>query len=584
MRAMHQVESLLSDVSHEWWTDDPAPTRALLDQLEADLAAGSEPFADVWGRGVIPDHSLARIDNPLPPAMRYRLGSVAERMAATLDAVSGEGRCEVAYLCSRFFDAAGQSAKALVAGEDALRHCLDPHSVTALRARSLLADLRWREQGREGAPPLAEYLDAERARSHIPGLALGIVRDGQLLLSDGWGAADIAAGLPATPETIYQICSITKTFTATGLMLLAHEGRLTLQDPIVRWLPQLPSTLAGVTLRHMLSHTSGIRNIWERMVAEVRVPDDLVRIGSELVLESVPGERYNYNNTAFHLLGLVLPAVTGMPFAEFIEERMMRPLGMQITPSQEPSLPNDRRARGYTWDSGKLQAVSEGRGFWSSGAGGFASSVSDLIRWDAALEGETLLPHSTWEQVWTPSALNSGETVGTGLGWGTGALLGRRKVGHLGGDRGFRSNFMRYLEDRLTVIFFANSDKVDQSYLEEGIAKYFLRPLTLPVDPDPAMTAHLKQIWIDMSAGRADPSAFSPETRKLHAAALTETAAFYRALGPLTAFNFIERRSAGSSTTFRYRIQLGNTPWVQSLVLNEAGQVTDFSVEQRRAL
>jgi D-alanyl-D-alanine carboxypeptidase len=580
---MPAAEVLLSDVSSEWWTDDPGPTRALLDQLEADLTTGSTRFAAKWASGVIPDHSLARIDNPLPPAVRYRLGHVAEHMEALLDTLSGEGRSEVALLCGRFYDAAGQVAKAIAAAGDAWRYCQDPHSVAALRAQSLLADLRWRAGRREGAPPVAEYLDAEQARSHIPGLALGIVRDGQLLLCGGRGMADIEAGLPATAETVYQICSITKTFTATGLMLLVHEGRVTLEDSVVNWLPQLPSRLAGVTLRHMLNHTSGIRNIWERMVADVRRPDDLVCIGTELVLESVPGERYDYNNTAFHLLGLVITAVTGQPFAAFIEERIMRPLGMRVTPSQEAALPTNHRARGYTWDAAALQAVSEGRGFWFSGAGGFASSVSDLLLWNAALEGETLLPQSTWDQVWTPSTLNNGATVGTGIGWATGMLLGRRKVGHLGGDRGFRSNFMRYLEGRLAIIFLTNSDKVDQSYLEEGIAKYFLPPLTLPEDPDPGMAGHLRHILMDLIAGRSDPDTFDPETGIQFAARLTETAAFYQALGPLTAFNFIERQSAGSSTTYRYRIQLGNTHWIQSFVVSEAGRISEFPVEQRRA-
>src|SRR5205085_11120430 len=105
---------------------------------------------------------------------------------------------------------------------------------------------------------------------------------------------------------------------------------------------------------------------------------------------------------------------------------------------------------------------SEGKGFWISGAGGFTSTVLDLIRWDAGLDAERLLPRSTWERAWTASILNEGTTVGTGLGWGTGTLLGRQKIGHLGGDRGFRSAFLRYREDRLTTILLANSDRVDQ--------------------------------------------------------------------------------------------------------------------------
>src|SRR5437016_1270679 len=119
MQAQCEAEGLLAAVSDEWWTDDPAPTRALLDRLEADLAAGPERFGGAWACGVVRDHSLARIDNPLPPAVRHRLGEMAGRMAASLDALPAGGQGDVTYLCARFREAAGQTAAAIAAGEDA---------------------------------------------------------------------------------------------------------------------------------------------------------------------------------------------------------------------------------------------------------------------------------------------------------------------------------------------------------------------------------------------------------------------------------------------------------------------------------
>jgi D-alanyl-D-alanine carboxypeptidase len=577
-----EARALLLAVSADWWTNDPAPTRALLERLEQDLAAGPETFVRTWARGVIRTYSLARIDNPLPPALRHRLGSVADRISAFAGALPPAAQVDLYYLCARFYYAAGQTANALAAGTEALRLPVEPESVVALRARSLLADHQYRASGRQGTPPVDEYLTMVMAKDHVPGLAVGVVRDGKVLLAKGYGLADVEGAFPATEDTVFQICSITKTFTAVGLMMLGEEGRITLEDSIRKWLPQLPSVLDSVTLRHLLSHTSGIKDIWATIVEQVKTPNDLRLVRSDLTLESEPGERYAYNNTGFHLLGLVFQSVTGRTHAQFIDERIFQPLGMSVTPSREPEFPPERRARGYTWEAEALRAVSEGRGYWISGAGGFASSVSDLIQWvRGALDTESLLKKESLEEMWTPATLNDGTTVGTGIGWGTSTLLGRRKVGHLGGDRGFRSSFMRYLNDRLTIILLANSDTVDQSLVEEGIASYFLPPPAVREDRDPETTARLRGVLLRLSGGRPDPEAFTPETFAALSSELTQVSAFYRSLGPLTALDFIEQQTEGRVRKHRYRASFKQSVWIQTFILNEDGRIGELLIDRR---
>jgi CubicO group peptidase (beta-lactamase class C family) len=317
--------------------------------------------------------------------------------------------------------------------------------------------------GLVGAQPATDaevdrYVQGELAARKIPGLALAVMREGRIVLARGYGYANLEHRVPVTAETIFQSGSVGKQFTATLIMMLVEAGRLGLDDPIGRHLPGVPEAWSGMTVRHLLTHTSGLGDYpdgfdFRRDYTE----DDLFQVITASRLEFAPGEKWRYSNLAYVTLGILIHKVSGKFYGDLLQERIFGPLDMTTTRviSEAELVPN--RAAGYVIRDGKLQNQS-----WVSPSlnttadGALYFSVLDLAKWDAALYGEGLLGRASLERMWTPVALNDGKTHPYGFGWGVGSVNGRRVVQHGGGWQGFLTHIARYLDDRLTVVVLTN--------------------------------------------------------------------------------------------------------------------------------
>jgi D-alanyl-D-alanine carboxypeptidase len=436
---------------------------------------------------------------------------------------------------------------------------------------------------------LDAYVRAEMLRSHIPGLSLAVVRDGQVVLAKGYGWANVELSVPARPDTVYQLASVTKQFTATAIMMLVEEGKISLGDKVTTLLPDLPSAWSDVTVRHLLTHTSGIKSYTDlreftRTLRKDYTHDEIIKLVADLPLDFQPGEKWHYDNTGYFLLGMIIERVSGKSYGEFLAERIFRPLQMTSTRVNDLTELIPNRAAGYTWRGNRLRQGEYTSPTQPYAAGALVSTVEDLAKWDAALYTETLVKRSTLQRMWTPAKLNDGKGTTYGFGWGVDDYRGHRLIGHGGGIPGFSTQISRFVDDRVTVIVLCNLDGGDSGALARGVAARYISPLqaSLPKgidDSDPKTTAMLKGVLIRAADGAADPSLFtSPARAPMFLARARETHDYLGLLGRLNAFLLLERTETSGRRALRYRATFGDTPLIAAFTLAEDGKIASAAL------
>jgi CubicO group peptidase (beta-lactamase class C family) len=326
----------------------------------------------------------------------------------------------------------------------------------------LLAGLSLAAQGRGDA---VDDLMREAMRQHpIPGAALAIIRDGQTVKTAAYGMANLARRAPVTPETAFEIGSVTKQFTAAAILLLAQEGKVSVDDPIPRHLKGAPESWSRITIRHLLTHTSGLKNYTgldgfelarhlnqEQFIAKIAVwPPDFQ-----------PGEKWAYCNTGYNLLGYIIENASGKNYRDFLQQNIFTPLGMTATALRDPGSILPSRALGYeTNRAGQFtNRNADLTDVFSAGA--LVSTAGDLARWNAAMNTDVLLTAASRAQMWTPVRLDDGTAHPYGFGWFLGPWQGHANIGHSGSTAGFSASFQRFPEAGLTVILLTNSDEFD---------------------------------------------------------------------------------------------------------------------------
>ncbi len=332
------------------------------------------------------------------------------------------------------------------------------------------------------ADPVDDYVQEQMQKQHIPGLALAVVKNGVLEKASAYGLANVELNVPVQTDTVFQIQSITKTFTASAIMLLVEEGKISVDDKIAKHLSSLPETWNEVTVRHLLTHTSGIKDFINEPIMDLRLdiqPGDVIEALRDKPLNFAPGEKYAYCNTGYHLLAMIIREITGQYWGEFLKERIFDPLGMNDTRVISHLDIITNRASGYLWERNRLQ---NGRYIAATilgyAGGGLRSTVLDLAKWEAALCSDKILKPSTLEQMWTRAELNDGSKSGYGFGWGIGTHKGRRLISHTGSHMtGFKSAMARFVDDKVTVIVFTNQRGADQMAIATGVAAHYIPAL-----------------------------------------------------------------------------------------------------------
>lgn len=326
-----------------------------------------------------------------------------------------------------------------------------------------------------------EYLRAAVAHDQFTGAVL-VARDGVPIFSRGYGKANYELDVPNTPDIAFEIASLTKQFTAAAIMLLQEQGKLKTSDPICRYVDDCPAAWRLITLRHLLTHTSGIGNFsslpgWdEDLGRKTYRHHELVDLFRDLPLAFAPGEKYAYSNSGYVLLGLAIERASGKSYGDFLRDTIFTPLGMTRTRFDDTGALIPGRATGY---------YSRGRDFIGSpynldrttqfAASGITTTLRDLLSWDRALYTDRLLSKKSLDEMFMPYR------NGYGYGWQIGEKLGRRKLDHSGSNDGYSSYIVRFPDDRVTVIVLSNSDRTSAGKAGTNLASIvFGLPYTLP--------------------------------------------------------------------------------------------------------
>ena len=263
------------------------------------------------------------------------------------------------------------------------------------------------------------FVAKEMARQRIPGLAVGIYNRGRILLANGYGQANVELGVPVKAETIFQSGSVGKQFVSAAIMMLVEEGKLALDDSVTKYFPDAPATWNPILIKNLLSHTSGLSEYESDDRTGPKGPfylrldfteDELVTKIEALPIEWAPGDQWAYRNTNYVILGVLIHKVTGKPYAEFLDERIFKPLGMTSTRliSDRDIIPN--RAAGYEIHDGQLKNQEwVSPTFNSTADGALYFNVLDLAKWDEALYDTRLLKQTSFDRIWTVYPLNDGK-------------------------------------------------------------------------------------------------------------------------------------------------------------------------------
>jgi CubicO group peptidase (beta-lactamase class C family) len=325
-----------------------------------------------------------------------------------------------------------------------------------------------------------QFIKAEMARQRIPGMSVAVLRGDSVLLARGYGFADLEHRVPATDSTVYAVGSLSKQFTAAAIVLLSQQGRLRLDDPITRYLPEGSAVWSAVTIRHLLTHTSGIPEDttldWRRDYSE----SELVRSAAQ-PLQFQPGELESYSSTGYALLGVIIHRVTGVSWGDFVREQIFRPLGMRTARvnSDTDIVPN--RTGGYylvndtlknpEWVSPSINATADCC---------LSFTVLDLAHWAIGLNHGKVLGRAGLKLSWTPVRLNNGGTYPYGFGWNILEQRGYRRIGHSGAWLGCHATIQRYPDFDLTVIVLLNLAQANSEGIALGIAGLLEPTLTPP--------------------------------------------------------------------------------------------------------
>jgi D-alanyl-D-alanine carboxypeptidase len=324
-----------------------------------------------------------------------------------------------------------------------------------------------------------DLVQRERKQQKIPGVSIAVVRNGKIIKVAGYGLANVEHQVPAKPETIYQSGSVGKMFTAALVMLLARDGKLSLNDSIRKHLPETPESWSGITVRHLLNHTAGLGDPYPKLDLRKDYTDaELLKIEGELPLLSRPGEKWLYSDMGYHVLGFLCNRVGSKFYVDQLRERIFTPAKMTTARgiSESEIVPN--RAAGYERDKGTLKNQGWVAPVLNTTAdGSLYFSVLDLARWDAALYTETPLSASIKTLSWTQTKLPSGEKIGYGFGWQIDTVNGHRRVHHNGYWQGFSTQISRYVDDRLTVIVLTNLAGADPTRIANQVADLYLPSL-----------------------------------------------------------------------------------------------------------
>jgi D-alanyl-D-alanine carboxypeptidase len=399
-------------------------------------------------------------------------------------------------------------------------------------------------------------------KTGAPSASVAVVRDGKLLYAHAYGLARLESKTPATPAMRYSIGSISKQITATANQMLAEEGKLSLDDRVVRWLPEL-TRAKDVTIRQLLSMTSGYQDFWPQDyvmpgMLEPATPRQIADTWAKKPLDFEPGSKWQYSNTNYTIAGMIAERVAGMPLIDFLRQRVFTPLQMtSVFDTDAGPLPAEDPARYLRYALGPLRpAPKEGKG-WMFAAGELAMTAQDLAKWDISLIDESLLKPASYRELERETLLSGGAGAHYGLGVSVNTVDGRRVISHGGEVSGFTAQNAVYPDQRTAVVVLTNLDATSAS---EQIATKIAQLLFATTDPGTeTATAQARKIFEGLQKGQIDRALFTSNANAYFSEqAVKDFAASLGPLGTPQELTQIAQSLRGGMTLRRYRVKFPN--------------------------
>ncbi len=397
------------------------------------------------------------------------------------------------------------------------------------------------------------------ATSGVPSASIAVVKDGKIVYSNAYGSARLEPKTPATTMMRYSIGSISKQFTAAALLLLQEQGKLSLDDKVSKFIPDL-TRANEVTIRQLLSHTSGYQDYWPQdyvmpMMLQPVTARKILDQWARKPLDFDPGTKWQYSNTNYVIAGLIIEKASGKPLLQFLQEKVFAPLGMTSVANIDEKRLGDTDPTGYMrYALGPLRvAPKEGPG-WLFAAGELAMTAEDLAKWNISIMDQKLLRPASYRELEREAQLNNGMGTRYGLGVSLGTEAGHRAVSHGGEVSGFVSESVVFPDERVSVVALTNQDA---SSAASDIAHGIVPLLFQQNDPaTPAKLEQAKKIFDGLQHGTIDRSLFSDNANAYFSEqALQDFASGLAPLGTPKQFTQIRQGLRGGMTMRMYLVR-----------------------------
>ena len=409
------------------------------------------------------------------------------------------------------------------------------------------------------ADPIDDYVNAEITRQNVPGLSLAVIRNGQLMRANGYGLANLEHHVPVHPDTLFKTGAVGMQFTAVAVMQLVEDGKIGLDDPIRKYFPDSPVSWGPITIRNLLNHTSGLPTTPNGNLRTEYTDDELLGIIYKLDLNFDAGSRWRFSYCNYIVLGFLIEKITGEYYADFVTERLFRPLGMQTAQPIDDMAIIPNRAAGYDIREGKprnAQWISATAN--STADGSLYLSALDYAAWGAALLGRKAVKAESWAAISQPARLASGRIYPYGFGWFQGRSADQEVWWHSGSWQGFQSFIIHYLRDDLTLVAVVNSEGGDPARITGHVAAMldpkYAQLQGVPIkDREPAVTDEVKSLLQQIAQDQVSPEDFAYFAKRDFTAMMGRYRKQLTSLGQLREVALFARRNLGDDRVYRYR-------------------------------
>jgi len=453
------------------------------------------------------------------------------------------------------------------------------------------------------------YVMQQMQASFTPGVAVGVVKHGKVLLEKGYGLSNVELATYTDANSVFQLLSVSKQFIAAGIMLMEETGKISLDQSISFYLHDVPSTWKGITIRNLLNHTSGIIDLTDihpffEQIREDATPQQLLEpVYKEQLLFSA-GTQWRYSNSNYFLLGLIIEKISAKKLQDFLKENIFLPLGMSATRMNDATDVIPYRVSGYNWigeDAEKIPAMISGyhgiknvlqnaiyispTRIWA--AGGIVSTVNDLIKWDSALHNNLLLKKESYLQMITPGKLSSGVETNYGIGNELLDIRGHKVAGHQGGGMAFNTALLQFINDDVTVIVLCNQTTCPSKQMGIHIASFLIPDLDYSIAPNKnikeskQITELFKSVLINSKAGKVQFELFAPEAQETAKFISRAGREFLGAKGQLKSLKLVDEQFEGGKHIYTYQTIFEKSTLIWKFELNSDNKILNLNpIEQ----